>query len=243
VDVPTGAVVIAGLHYAGKPTAEVITGLIGKLLTPMADAAGQGIAASLQAWAKKRGELAGKTVIEAANLLHNAAIEPQPVPGRILMPILEASSLEEDEQLRSRWSALLANAASTGPSNKIIPAFAEILRQLMPIHAEILDWMFSLKTQAIVTSWPDVARSDIEHRFHLSPEDYALLIMDMERLQLIEPRRDINTMEREPAIDVGQLVHLVVDRWNSRVKYDSVSLTTLGIRFMQACTPPAGTST
>ena len=35
-----------------------------------------------------------------------------------------------------------------------------------------------------------------------------------------------------------QLEALVVDRWNSRVKYELVTFTTLGINFMRACSPP-----
>ncbi|MCX6543532.1 MAG: Abi-alpha family protein [Acidobacteria bacterium] len=236
MDPVTGAVIIAGLTTAGKPTAEMLTSIISKIISPAAGAVGQGIAAPLKAWAKRRGERAGATLIEAADLLRQAQIEPQPVPGRLLLPILEHTSLEEDEDLQHQWAALLANAAT--PDNKVLPAFAEILHQLTPVQAKVLQWMYEMRTFPVpnwIPHWPDVERQDIEAHFNLSRADYALFINDMDRMQLIEGRRHLSTPEGASLQDV---VTLAVDRWNSRVKYELINFTPLGINFMQACTPP-----
>jgi hypothetical protein len=239
MDPLTGAVIITGLTTVGKPTAEALTTVVGKILGPSVDAIGQGIAAPLQAWAKRRGERATATLIGAAEVLQAAEIAPQAVPPRLLMPILEHASLEDEDDIQRRWAALLANAAS--PDNKILPAFAEILHQLTPVQANILQWMYEMKTEPIagwVSHWPDVARSDIESTFNLSHADYALLITDLERLNLIEPRRDIKAGAVGAEVPMDELLQLVVDRWNSRVKYESIGFTTLGLGFIAACTPP-----
>ena len=177
--------------------------------------------------------------MEAATLLHDATVEPQAVPGRLLLPILEWSSVQDEPELRLKWAALLANAA-TPDSNKIFPAFAEILRQLTPVHVRILDWMYAMRSYPVQNSipyHPDVKRKTIEETFTLQPADYALLVTDMERLQLIEPRRDIPNMD-DGEVDGDYLLRLIVARWNSRIKYNSINFTALGLRFMEACQPP-----
>src|SRR5688572_12472225 len=107
MDPVTGAVVIAGLTAVGKPTAESLTRIIEKIVSPSADAVGQGIAVTLKQWAEQRAKRATETLVAAAGLLNEARLQPQPVPGRILWPLLERSSLEEDEELRRRWATLL----------------------------------------------------------------------------------------------------------------------------------------
>jgi hypothetical protein len=50
-----------------------------------------------------------------------------------------ALPLEEDDDLRAKWAALLANAATAEQGDYILPAYAEILRQLTPVQAKMLD--------------------------------------------------------------------------------------------------------
>ena len=89
--------------------------------------------------------------------------------------------------------------------------------------------------------WPDVLREQIESTFGLG-KDYALLISDLERMQIIEPRRDLSLPFSSgagmSAVEFDELVPLIVDRWNSRVKYDSIGFPSLGIRFVEACSFP-----
>lgn len=218
MDPVIGAVVIAGLTTIGKPTAEALTAVLGKIVSPSADAIGQGIAVSLQAWAKRRAELASGTVIGAAKLLYEAKIEPQPVPGRLLMPILEHASLEEDEQLQRKWAALLANAASPqSPDHLILPAYAEILRQLTPVHARFMDYMKPKRDSSAELEDYRKGKMDDEikeeGRIGVIGLDYELVANDLHRLQLIEP----------VAYGSG---------------YGGVRITQLGRSFIDACTPP-----
>jgi hypothetical protein len=238
------SLVIIGLQAgaaagAAYPAADLIKTFVERLFGPSVDYAGQG----LKNWLAKRTSRAGKVIADAAQMVHESGVTPQEVHGRILLPLIEYSSLEDEPDLQRKWASLLANAASSGKANRIIPAFAEILRQLTPVQARILDWMHSKEidnTQyGLSKTWPDVTRSDIEKTFDLSHGDYALLITDMERLQLIEPRRDIPVMDDEgAAIDGEQILALAVARWNSRIKYDSIGFTSLGLHFIQACLPP-----
>jgi hypothetical protein len=164
---------------------------------------------------------------------------PQRVPGRILFQVLEHGAWEEEPDLQRKWAALLANAASSTDANKILPAFPEILRQLTPVQAQILDWLFDQahdSTMGFLT-WPDVPRDEIEKRFKLPAEDYALFVSDMDRLQVIEGRRNTQ-IPAHLSMTQEQMQDLIVGRWDSRQKYNFVAFTALGVRFMYSCTSP-----
>jgi hypothetical protein len=238
MDVTTSAALLLGLKYAGPPAAGLVKEFLGKVLMPSAEASGQLLAQPLQEWHKRRVARATSLVLEAAAQLENAGSPPQPVPGRILMPLLEKGSLEEDADLQNHWAALLANAAAG--TVKMLPAFVEILGQLTPIQARILEWMDSLKQDVQLDRliWPEVSRRDIERRFHLSPQDFALLFTDMHRLQLIEGREELPRMSLDRD-NVETIVNTLINLAGSRVMYDLVSLTALGIAFVAACSKVA----
>ena len=206
------------------------------VLSPTATAAGEDLLAHYRRWT---GRNVADALTAAADMLADAGDTPNPVPGRILFPILTYAAVEEDAMLKHKWAALLANAASSTEANRLLPAYAETLRQLTPMQAHILDWLYNMEEDSHIgfPVWPDVSRNDIEAHFKLTPEQYALFISDMDRLQVVEGRRDTK-MPQHLKLSDEQLEALVVDRWNSRVKYELVTFTTLGINFMRACSPP-----
>lgn len=58
MDALTGAVVIAGLKYAGPPAASVVTNFLNRILSPAGDAIGEAAAYPIQEWQRKRVERA-----------------------------------------------------------------------------------------------------------------------------------------------------------------------------------------
>ena len=125
---------ILGLTTTGSATA---AWLLGKLLGPSVEALGEGIAAPLVAWKEKRIKNATEILNSAAALVDN----PQAVPGRILWPILEKGSLEDDDELRTAWARLLANAADPDLAAGILPAFVHILGELSSVEVKALEWI------------------------------------------------------------------------------------------------------
>jgi hypothetical protein len=67
-----------------------------------------------------------------------AGFTPQAVPPKILFPLLEGASFEEDEDIHTMWAALLANAASEKVSDTVRPGFIAILRDMAPDEAALL---------------------------------------------------------------------------------------------------------
>jgi hypothetical protein len=219
MDPVTGAAVIMGLQVVGKPATELATSLLERLLGPAVDAAGNALAHPIIEWQKRRVAKAAQLLDDAANMLSGAGIEPQQVPGRILLPILQHASLEADDTLHSKWAALLANAATPTKADKMLPGYTDTLRQLTPLQAQIIDWLYgrrqALSDQPGDDHHPRVLRAKVEERFALSKADYALLITDLDRMKLIRPT---DALHREV--------------------YREIQLTAFGLRFIEACQPP-----
>ena len=76
-------------------------------------------------------------------IAEEAGFTPQAVPIKLLFPLLDGASLEEDEDLHTMWSRLLASAASPENTNRVRPAYIAVLRQLAPDELAILNWIWS----------------------------------------------------------------------------------------------------
>ena len=82
-----------------------------------------------------------KLLEKAERMAQEAGFTPQAVPPKILFPLLEGASFEDNEDLHTMWAALLANAASPENAGKIRPGFIATLRQMASDEAVLLAWM------------------------------------------------------------------------------------------------------
>jgi hypothetical protein len=79
---------------------------------------------------------------KAQEMARDTGGQPQPVPLKTLVQLLQYASLEEDAELQERWAALLANAAVRDVAKANGSTFSEILRQLTPNEAKFLDALY-----------------------------------------------------------------------------------------------------
>jgi len=203
------------------------------LLKPSLSAAGETLLDRFRSW---RAANAAQVVQQAEQIATDTGYSLGPVSRRVLMPILEYSSLEEDDSLRIKWAALLANAASPRGWDSVLPAYGEILRQLTPIHAGVLDSLYSAHGDSVSFEPAPIAdeyewrgyqttpAADIIARFELTKQAYSVLASDLHRLQVIDG-----------------------DRWSGGelgggpsgpTSYDSIHITPLGRAFVRACARP-----
>jgi hypothetical protein len=133
MDAATGAVIMTGLATVGKPGAELLRDFLGRILAPTGEALGTALAHPVLEWQKRRVGKGNEVLLAAAQKVQEAGVDAHAVPGRLLMPILEKSSLEDDPDLTERWSTLLANAAMA--PGAILPSFVTILGELSPLGA------------------------------------------------------------------------------------------------------------
>jgi len=69
-----------------------------------------------------------------------SGLNKKQIPLKVLVPIIQNSSLEQDKNMQDKWANMLANAA-TG-SIEISPNYAAILNELSPIEVVILDKIY-----------------------------------------------------------------------------------------------------
>ena len=220
MDPVTGAVVIAGLQKFGGPASELVKDFLSRILSPTGDALGSALAHPIAEWQKRRVERGKKLLEDAAAALQKANQEPQAVPARVLMPLLERGSLEDDDELRERWVALLANAAAD--PDGIIPAFVSMLAELSPQEARLLRRLFTVHAEQRVLresgepNDPEVARKldDLEDASALgrlkesegveSEQHFNLILGNLTRLGLVA----ITVRRKQKELHVCRLTHL-----------------------------------
>ena len=85
------------------------TGIVKRMLGPAADELAEMWKDQIRLY---RYERQMKCVEKAEKMAEAAGITPQALPPKILFPLLEGVSFEDDEDLHTMWPALLANTAS-----------------------------------------------------------------------------------------------------------------------------------
>jgi hypothetical protein len=166
---------------------------------------------------------AEKTISKASKMLDAVGAEPASVPLRVLAPLLENASLEDDDFLSNAWAALLANAANSKRQVDVEPSFCEILKQLSVVQARILRKVYEHTVPDIPRSeWlrKGVAKSKIMSEFMLSEDQYDVATDNLYRLQLCGNSTDDQA---------GKL---------TMTFKGAVCLLGFGYAFVTACTPP-----
>jgi hypothetical protein len=87
-----------------------------------------------------------KCVEKAEKMATDAGFTPKAVPIKLLFPLLEGASFEEDENLHTMWAALLANAASPEDGPTVRPGFISVLKQMSPDEALVLKFIADIQT-------------------------------------------------------------------------------------------------
>src|ERR1051325_6673073 len=83
-----------------------------------------------------------KCLQKAEKMAQDAGFTPKAVPIKLLFPLLEGASLEEDEDLHTMWAALLANASSPDTAEDVRPGFITILKNMTRSEADNLEVIF-----------------------------------------------------------------------------------------------------
>jgi abortive infection alpha-like protein len=199
-----------------EKAAEAAKDYLDKLVTPGLEQGGGIIGDTVAYWRFKNKV---NLVLKAKAFLEAKGIEPQHVLPKVVAPLLEAGSLEGDEEMRDRWAALLASAA-TDP-DRVPPSFPRILSELSSAEARILKWMTDRVHSQVgwVATW-----KEIHEAHHLATWKYELLMGNLVRLNLCRPSPNPALLEGE---DIGHSTE-----WLS---YQRVEFTRLGFAFVHAC--------
>jgi hypothetical protein len=189
---------------------EIAKNFIQSVITPPLEEIGGMLADKVKAFRLKNQI---KIIQQADELLKTRGVKTKKVSLKVMAPLLEECSLEEDDELQKKWAALLANTVAENSSIKT-NIFTSTLKEITTEDAEVFKAIFehcTIKEQGpagIVT---------VHRNRAISPaafEDYPdidLIFDNLKRLRLI----------REIATHGSDRVPVVVSE--------------LGLRFMAAC--------
>lgn len=179
-----------------------------------------------------------RIVQKAEIFFKRKGIEPNAVPLKILAPLLEKGSLEEDETIQDKWAALLIFAASPATSNVFSSVFIEMLNQLTPLEINILEEIYNnhvnrFKGDDFMTGVQSMSMYiDIDEDFETELDNLQnkvqsdLVKLNLERLNIVE------------YIDQNSSNHGIKSGFTLKGDKKEIKgyfLTTLGVAFIRAC--------
>lgn len=147
----------------------------------------------------------------------------RPVPMKLLIPIMQGASLEENDDLQDRWAAILVNAANANFGSEVRRSYVTILEQLTPLDAHILDVLYSLPFE--ISQHDGIATGELplhahnkaekEKKFPLPTEDVVISLSNLARLGCLRPSVT----------------------WDGGETFNRVNPTVAGKAFVEACRP------
>ena len=106
-----------------------------------------------------------------------------PIQPSIGIPLIQAASLSEDENLQQKWATLIANATDPNYKDKIRKSYIDILSSLDPSDALVLDWMAA---QGWNNELGEITIKIITENLNLSETDAKISSSNLNRLGLID---------------------------------------------------------
>jgi hypothetical protein len=159
---------------------------------------------------------------KAQKIIETSGLTKQQVPLKVLIPLLDSSSLEEDSSMQEKWASLLAHVA-TG-FNGIKANYVEILKELSPLEVYILDTMYSnaytegnIEKRALM----QFGKAEICKSFNISNQECDLIIQNFYRLGICQPPGSSGIMFGDERVGLQTT--------------NVFELTSLGFHFIESC--------
>jgi hypothetical protein len=187
-------------------------------------------------------------------ILGRAGIKPSRVSMKLLGPIFDAATLEENSELQEIWANMLANAANPESPDAVAPSFPGILKEMRPADVKFLATVYEefflkyLEPNQFSknVSTPSISYESLSYvmkkagllqqgKYGRQTERDAYLAavkIDNRELAFI-----LNTLKRQRIIEEEYGVNH--GGREGSVEVGSVMrISELGIRFVEACRPP-----
>ncbi|MCE5270808.1 DUF4393 domain-containing protein [bacterium] len=151
------------------------------------------------------------------------------VPPKLALPIFEESSLEEDDNLHSLWSNLLANAMDPNFDNEIRYGYVEMIKNITPTEAQILKCIYDQlnlhglldDTLSIVKdNW--ISKYDLLKFVNIDDNAYEVSMSNLMRIQCI------SLLKQSTNAGLGPFI-------SKTMELETFALTPLGLKFIEAC--------
>jgi Abortive infection alpha len=208
-----------------------VTDLVHKLAGPLFEEIGLTLGDKFRVYRTKNWI---KTVEKTERLLREADLPANAVPPRLLLPIIDGCSIEDNDSLQDLWAGLLATASQQ--TGSVSPSFAETLKQLTPGEARYLEKLYQ-DFQEVLKVNPHSPRTLSPYQFTERFGAPAEITSEtFERLGLIEKDYDVSMKGRNmptlPSSPEG-----AVRSMEPEIRYRFL-ITKYAMKFMDACHGP-----
>lgn len=120
---------------------DIAKGFVDKLISPPAEEIGLLLKDGIAKW---RFNNQVKTLVKAKSICEKHGVNPRMISPKLLCPLLEYASLEDNEKLQDKWATLLANMVDSA-QNVENHVFPYLLSQVSIQEFEILETTFEIK--------------------------------------------------------------------------------------------------
>jgi hypothetical protein len=182
----------------------------------------------------RRFERGIKVFSRAQQIMNDANLKPDQVDLKFLVPFIEKCSLESEPEMIERWAALLANVASSPVATINRAVFPELLSQLSPAEAHVLEWVEEAPQREVIADV--MAAAFGPGRPSLTGQEFLIVCDNLRRLGLIqmveEPKAPMHPQAGGFALgsDLFDVKHFI-------------QITHLGGAFLRACRKPNSKAT
>jgi hypothetical protein len=164
-------------------------------------------------------------------ILLNLGLYPGPVADDVLLPLLEASSLPDEERLQEMWANLLANAADPRKLHNVIPVYVTIAKDLSIREVVFLQFLYKRTTSAKASTGYPILRQHYREAglaLHPAPEH-------LPHYSTHNPLKEQDDALCGTALEIIVRAGIMSHQGNPEGPH---RFTNLGWAFMNACQPP-----
>lgn len=197
-----------------------------------------------------------KILTKAQEILKRNNLTSKKVELKVLAPLIEFSSLEEDEILQEKWSNLIANIVTIDGKTLLKQNCIEILKRISNDEVKFLDHLFGelsirrierLKMEQpegffkgdkksptdLPLHWFSFSLKVIGDEVGISRAEIDLIVSNMVALGLLkwEPEVNVISAEKSYADPSDQSLNIDIEVFDS----ESIRLTNLGFEFVNLC--------
>jgi len=207
-----------------KALIEVATQFALAICKPVADEIGELLADPIRSFRlKNQVKLLNKVKAQ----LDNCGISPAHVAPRILMPLLDTASWEEDESMIDRWANLLANAANPNSRSNVQIGYVDALKQLSPREALVMDTLYDYYNETVSKGQaPDIEGAQLQTTAGIEEREFETAMDNLFRLNLLTTS---GALLANPQLG---------EKFYSKRSNTSIQFTRFGHSFVSACRPP-----
>lgn len=203
-----------------------------------------------------------KILNRAQKYVEQKNLETKILPLKVLVPLLENASLEEDEILQDKWAHLLASLSTT-PEEGLEARLVKTLANLSAQEVKMLDFIYSafilrrrlIFDKQLSLSWTNIKSEtqisndsvvisfvEIKEKFKLSADFIEIHLDNLEALGLLKyenPEIEIDDNSTQPEFNKNekgeQYIDFDLDVSASLNKSNDVYLTPYGLYFIKRC--------